>query len=418
LAGPLFMEPKLLRDRLADVALEWENKYGVSLGTSPRVTPAIAEYDAARLIGVSEEKYGELDRGRGNAFYFIYKGKRYRTRGSRHESLSERPEGTVIYEKPTDFEWDYFIFILYRKSYVIEEAWLWEAASYKEFFDQNDKMSFNDMRQGKYLEEDSQKPWLEKLLDKRRSLKWCVKSYCTTCGCRKFRDNVIAFLSRKIGFQLPDLAGHRLLWDALSPNDATLCFKEIVTALDELPKSNLDNHDNQALEVILIDLYAMKLVPLLSSSQPYGDIIKGTWVEEEFSVMDDAAARRFEIQKEQAEYNSPALVKEREAKKRIEKEELRIATQKKVEDRLEKSSQRKLEINAFLDDFSQSDEKSRLLALASKELNVPLEVIPHDLIPVDPEIVSILSREDKDRLMCRIDRRRGVLGELKAILNR
>jgi hypothetical protein len=412
------MEPKLLRDRLVETAIEWQEKYGVSPRVSPIITPAIAEYDAARIIGISEEEYAELERDRHLAFNFIYKGKRYRTRGSRQKSLSERPEGTVIYEKPKDFEWDCFIFILYRKSYVIEEAWLWEVASYKEFFYQNDKMSFSDMRQGKYLEEDSQKPWLVKLLDKRRLLKWCVKPYCTTCGCRNFRDNVIAFLSRKFGFQLPDLAGHRLLWDALSPNDATLCFKEIVAALDELPKSNLDNQDNQALEVILIDLYAMKLVPMLSSSQPYGDIIKGTWVEGEFSAMDDAAARRFEIQKEQAEYNSPVRVKEREEKKRIEEEALRIATQKKVEDRLEKSSQRKLEINAFLDDFSRRDEKSRLLTLASKELNIPLDVIPPDLIPVNPEIVSTLSREDKDRLMGRIDRRRGVLGELKAILNR
>ena len=105
-------------------------------------------------------------------------------------------------------------------------------------------------------------------------------------------------------------------------------------------------------------------------------------------------------------------------KKQVEKEELWIATQKKVKGRLEKSSQRKLEIKTFLDNFSQCDEKNRLLTLASEELNMPLDVIPPELIPVDPKIVSTLSGEDKDRLIARIDRRRGVWGELKEVLNR
>ena len=264
------------------------------------------------------------------------------------------------------------------------------------------------------MEEDNQEPWLEKLLDKSRSLKWCVKSYCTTCGCEKFRGHFLVLLSKKIGFELPEKTGLRHRLNAISSDDLALCFKEAVKALDELPRANLDNHDNQALEVILIDLYAMKLAPLVSLSQPYGDIIKGTWVEEKFSAIEDAAMRDREIQKERAEYNSPERVKEREEKT----EKIRIATQKKVEDRLEKSSQRKSEINAFLDSFSQCDEKSRLLTLASEELNMPLDVIPPDLIPVNPEIVSTLSAEDKDTLIARIDRRRGIWGELKEVLNR
>ena len=264
------------------------------------------------------------------------------------------------------------------------------------------------------MEEDNQEPWLEKLLDKSRSLKWCVKSYCTTCGCQYFRGHFLELLSRTIGFQLSEQKGLRERLKAISSDDLALCFKEIVKALEELPKSNLDNHDNQALEVILTDLYAMKLAPLISLSQPYGDIIKDTWVEGKFSAIEDAAMRDREIQKERAEYNSPERVKERELKT----EKIRIATQKKVEDRLEKSSQRKSEINAFLDSFSQCDEKSRLLTLASEELNMPLDVIPPDLIPVNPEIVSTLSAEDKDTLIARIDRRRGIWGELKEVLNR
>jgi hypothetical protein len=257
----------------------------------------------------------------------------------------------------------------------------------------------------------NQEPWLERLLKKSRSPKWCLKIGCTTCGCSYFRSHFLVLLSRKIGFQLPEQnpLKHRL--KDISSNDLALCFKEVVKALDDLPKANLDDHDNQALEIILIDLYEIKLAPLISLSQPYGDIIKDTWVGGKFSAMENAAIRHSESQKERAEYN-----KEREEKRLIEKEELRVETQKKVEDRLEKSSQRKSEINAFLDSFSQCDNKNRLLTLASKELNMPLEVIPHDLIPVDPEIVLTLSEEDKDRLISQIDRRRGVWGELKKIL--
>ena len=55
---------KSLRDRLVETAMEWQEKYSVSPRVSPIITPAIAEYDAARIIGISEEEYAELERDR------------------------------------------------------------------------------------------------------------------------------------------------------------------------------------------------------------------------------------------------------------------------------------------------------------------------------------------------------------------
>jgi hypothetical protein len=404
------MEYELLRDKLVEIALEWQRKYGVA----PSITSTISEYDATKLIGMSDEEYagqGETRTAVSRGFDFICEGKRYQVKANRP---SGKPGSRVtLVGKARNYEWDYLIWILYYKSYEIEEAWLWEVDQYRKKFDLKKRLSPEDMRLGKCLAID-QKPWLEQLLQKRRELNWCVKPGCTTCGCQYFRGHFLELLSRTIGFQLSEQKGLRERLNAISSDDLALCFKEIVKALEELPKSNLDNHDNQALEVILIDLYAMKLAPLISLSQPYGDIIKDTWVEGKFSAIEDVAMRDREIQKERAEYNSPERVKEREEKK----EEIRIATQEKVKDRLEKSSQRKSEINDFLDSFSQRDEKSRLSTLASEELNMPLDVIPPDLVPVNPEIVSTLSEEDKDRLVARIDRRRGVWGELKEVLNR
>jgi hypothetical protein len=64
---------------------------------------------------------------------------------------------------------------------------------------------------------------------------------------------------------------------ALSSDDLTLCFKEIVKALEELPKSNLHVHDHQSIRVILHDLYGLRIASLLYE-QTYVDIINGTWV--------------------------------------------------------------------------------------------------------------------------------------------
>ena len=92
-----------------------------------------------------------------------------------------------------------------------------------------------------------QKPWLEKLLNKSRSLNWCAYLYCTTCCCQDLRSNLVILLRREIGFQLPDKIELNLRLDALSSDDMTLCFKEIVKALEELPKSNLHAHDHQSI---------------------------------------------------------------------------------------------------------------------------------------------------------------------------
>jgi hypothetical protein len=401
---------KSLRERLVKTTLEWKEKYGVA----PPITPTISEYDATRLVGMSEEEYTARERSRTTTlreFNFIYGEKRYRVQGRRRDRLRERPESIVIHRKPTNYDWDYIIWIFYSKSYVIEEAWLWGVVSYKEYFDQNDKMSLSDMRLGKYLEEDYQKPWLERLLNKSRSLNWCVKAYCTTCCCGDFRSHLVVLLSREIGFELPNQTGTGIRLSDAADDDITLCFKEIVKALEELPKSNLDPHASQALGIILIDLYAVRLVPSLHSSQPYMDIIRGTWVGESFTAMEEEAARREERHTRHIE-ETAAQVAQAEARR----EERRFTGKIRAKTRLEESRQRKITIKKFLDELSQCDERGRLLKLASEDLNIPLRAIPSELIPLDPQAISNLPRETTNRLIDRIGRRRKVWGKLKKLL--
>ena len=45
-----------LRNQLVDIALKWQQKYGVA----PAITSSISEYDAAMMIGMSEQEYSDF----------------------------------------------------------------------------------------------------------------------------------------------------------------------------------------------------------------------------------------------------------------------------------------------------------------------------------------------------------------------
>ena len=46
---------KTLREKLTEIALQWQANYGVA----PSITSAISEYDAAKLVGMSEREYSD-----------------------------------------------------------------------------------------------------------------------------------------------------------------------------------------------------------------------------------------------------------------------------------------------------------------------------------------------------------------------
>ena len=45
----------MLRDKLVEVALQWQEKFGVA----PQITTVVSEYDAAMLVGMPEREYSE-----------------------------------------------------------------------------------------------------------------------------------------------------------------------------------------------------------------------------------------------------------------------------------------------------------------------------------------------------------------------
>ena len=134
-----------LRQRLVDVALEWER----SFGNAPAITSALSEYDAAILIGHTENEYKRSMQGATavqKGFDFLYKTKRYQVKANRP---SGKPGSKVtLVAKAMNYHWDYLVWVLYNQSYEIQEAWLWGVEAYKAEFHEVKRLSPNHIRKG------------------------------------------------------------------------------------------------------------------------------------------------------------------------------------------------------------------------------------------------------------------------------
>lgn len=137
-----------LREKLVNVTLEWERKFGVA----PAITSTLSEYDAAMLIGVSEKEYSDAMDGRtavSKGFDFQYQGERYQVKANRPSGKPGSPVKKVANAK--NYEWDYLIWIHYNSKYQIQEAWLWDVVDYMNLFEKKKRLSPDDMRKGKRI---------------------------------------------------------------------------------------------------------------------------------------------------------------------------------------------------------------------------------------------------------------------------
>jgi hypothetical protein len=137
-----------LRERLVQIALDWERAFG----NAPHITASISELDAALLVGMSIEDYSACMQGstavqRGHDF--VCGGKRYQVKATR---ASGKP-GSFITKVPkaSNYEWDYLIWLRYNSLYEIEEAWLWEVDPYREQFELLTRLSPAHHRSGRQL---------------------------------------------------------------------------------------------------------------------------------------------------------------------------------------------------------------------------------------------------------------------------
>ena len=142
------------RDKLVKLALAWEQAFG----NAPHITAAVSELDAARLVGCSIDDYAKCMRGMTTVrrgYDFEFNGQRYQVKANRP---SAKPGSFVtLVPKAKNYDWDFLVWILYYTDYQIAEAWLWEAAPYRQAFEFEKRLSPAHYQRG-------------------TRLKWCSKS--------------------------------------------------------------------------------------------------------------------------------------------------------------------------------------------------------------------------------------------------
>jgi hypothetical protein len=142
-----------LRKRLVDIALEWESYFGVA----PSITSVVSEWDAANLVRMKEEVYC----AGGQSRTAVTKDTDFTDRGIRYQVTANRPSGkkgsrvTLVSRKSEKmkrgFGWDRLIWILYNRTWEIQEAWEFSAEEYRTYFSNRTRLSPDDMRKGRRL---------------------------------------------------------------------------------------------------------------------------------------------------------------------------------------------------------------------------------------------------------------------------
>ena len=138
----------MLRDKLVEIALEWQRIFGVA----PSITSTVSEYDAALLVGCPEREYSKFMQSRtavSRGYDFIHNNIRYQVKAVRP---SGKPGSKITNAgKASNLDWDKLIWIRYNKYYEIEEAWLWDVQNYeKEIFPMK-RVAPENIRNGKKL---------------------------------------------------------------------------------------------------------------------------------------------------------------------------------------------------------------------------------------------------------------------------
>ena len=137
-----------MRNKLVKLSLEWQKRFGVC----PAITSTVSEYDAAILIGMSEEEYSTFMQNRtavSKGYDFIYNDLRYQIKANRPSGK----KGSKITKVPkaTNYDWDFLIWIEYDKFYEILQVWQWSVRDYKREFENKKRLSPKDYMKGENI---------------------------------------------------------------------------------------------------------------------------------------------------------------------------------------------------------------------------------------------------------------------------
>ena len=137
-----------LRSRLVEVALQWQDRFGVA----PAITSAVSELDAALLIGMSSDEYCS-DCAERTA---VTEGWDFKFGEFRYQVKANRPSGrtgspVTLVAKAHNYDWDKLIWMLYDRNYRLQEAREWTVDEYRKAFESLPRVRPKDMRRGRSL---------------------------------------------------------------------------------------------------------------------------------------------------------------------------------------------------------------------------------------------------------------------------
>ena len=139
----------MLREKLIDIALKWEEEYYVA----PSITCAISEYDAKKAavkqlkkekkkVNVIEEQ-NKTAVTRGHDFILEVEGHqvKYQVKGSRPSDNNKKVTKVSPARVDNSKHWDILIWVLYDQNYTIQKIVSWTYKKYKKKF--KDKIENN-----------------------------------------------------------------------------------------------------------------------------------------------------------------------------------------------------------------------------------------------------------------------------------
>lgn len=137
-----------LRGTLVNIALDWQKRFGVA----PSITSTVSEYDAAMLVGMTEDEYSDYMKDKtavSKGADFVFNGIRYQVKANRPSGKKGSP--VTMVPKANNYDWDILIWILYDENYDMVEAWAWDVNDYKKAFGDKKRLSPDDYRKGTKL---------------------------------------------------------------------------------------------------------------------------------------------------------------------------------------------------------------------------------------------------------------------------
>lgn len=137
-----------LRDQLVSIALEWQRTYG----NAPAITGTLGEYDAAILVGCTEDEYRTQMRERSvvaRDYDFVHQDLRYQVRANRPSGRRGSP--VTLVAKPRRYEWDYFVWVHFHTDFRLREVWRWTVADFRAQLGDVPRLSPSHVRRGERL---------------------------------------------------------------------------------------------------------------------------------------------------------------------------------------------------------------------------------------------------------------------------